>query len=119
MAIFAQLLDDVIVHKFDVTQEKTRIGRKVDNDIVIDDAAVSGEHAVLLLEANAFFAEYKEAYIEDLGSTNGTFLNGEPVIGRQRLHNNDSIRIAWNQFKFIDESEEEMEATVHMMRTQS
>ena len=119
MAILAQLLDDVVVHKFELQQPETRIGRKTDNHVVIDDSAVSGQHARVVLQANTYFAKYLEAYLEDMGSTNGTFLNDEPVTGRQRLHHNDIIRIAWNTFKFIDESEEEMEGTVHMIRTQS
>ena len=49
--------------------------------------------------------------IADLGSTNGTFLNEQLVVGRQRLRHNDKLRIAWNQFKFIDENEPEMEKT--------
>ena len=119
MALLAQLLDDVIVHKFDIVNTETLIGRKTENDIAIDDSAVSSVHAKITLQPNEYFAEYLEAYIEDLGSTNGTSLNGQPVIGRQRLRHNDIIKVAWNQFKYIDESEEEMEKTVHLIASRS
>ncbi len=111
MAILEQLLDDVVVHKFDLSQPMTRIGRRVENDIVIEDTAVSGLHACIRLVPNEDFAEFNDVFIEDLGSTNGTYLNEQLVVGRQRLRHNDKLRIAWNQFKFIDENEPEMEKT--------
>jgi len=52
----------------------TTIGRDVNNTIVLDDPFVTGEHAVLTFRGRAWF-------VEDLQSTNGTFLNGEPVDG--------------------------------------
>lgn len=116
MAILAQLLDDVVIHKFDLTSGEVVLGRKTGSDIVIDESAISSSHAKITLQPNIYFSDYMEAYIEDLGSTNGTFLNEQPVVGRQRLRNNDQVRLAWNKFKFIDTSEAEMEKTVHMVR---
>lgn len=118
MPILEQLLDDVVVHKFEIIEPVTRIGRKVDNDIVIEDTAVSALHAQILVEDNEDFAGYADIFIEDLGSTNGTFLNEQMVVGRQRLRHNDTLRIAWNQFKFIDENEPELERT-RLMVSQS
>lgn len=119
MAWLVQLLDDVVVHKFEISKPITHIGRKPSNDIVIDDNAVSGAHASITLKSNPYFSSYKEAFIEDLGSTNGTALNGVALVGQQRLRHNDVVKIAWNSFKFIDENEAEMEKTAHMLRTQS
>lgn len=119
MAWLVQLLDDVVVHKFEIKQAKTLIGRKPSCDIVIDDAAVSSTHAQIILQPNSYFSEYQEAFLEDLKSTNGTTLNGQALVGKQRLRNNDVVKLAWNTFKFIDESEAEMEKTVHMLRTQA
>lgn len=116
MAILAQLLDDVVIHKFELHGSETTLGREAGCDIVIGDSAVSSHHAKLVKQNNAFFAAYKEVYLEDLGSTNGTFLNERPVVARQRLRSGDIVRIAWNRFKFIDEQEAEMEKTVHMLR---
>lgn len=114
MAILAQLVDDVIVHKFELTSENLNLGRHPDNDIVVDDGAVSGKHARVQAKANAHFPQFKEFFIEDMGSTNGTFINDLPIKGTQRLHNNDVIRIAWNKFKFVDDKEADLEATLHM-----
>lgn len=117
MSVLQQLLDDVVVHQFELKQEVTAIGRRSTNDIVIEDSAVSASHARIIRQPNAVFGEYMEAWVEDNGSTNGTWLNEQPVVGRQRLHHNDRLRVAWNHFRFIDESEEQMEKTVHMLKT--
>ncbi len=119
MAVLVQLLDDVVIHKFELQGAQVLVGRKPGSDIIIDDSAVSSSHACITLQANPYFAEYLEAYLEDLNSTNGTTLNGQSVVGKQRLRHNDVIKFAWNTFKFIDESEEQMEKTVQMLRTQS
>lgn len=118
MALLAQLIDDVVVHKFELSKPETTIGRRTSCDIVIDDSAVSGQHARVVLQANPYFSEYLEVYVEDLGSTNGTFVLDLPVKERTRLHHGDIVRIALNTFKFIDDTEQEMERTVHLIRTQ-
>lgn len=118
MSVLQQLLDDVVVHQFELKLEVTAIGRRSTNDIVIEDSAVSADHARIIRQPNTVFSEYMEAWVEDSGSTNGTWLNEQPVVGRQRLHHNDRLRVAWNHFRFIDENEEQMEKTVHMLKTQ-
>ena len=117
MAILAQLLDDVVIHKFELVKSEMTLGRKAQSDIVIDDSAISSQHARLLKKTNEFFSQYQEVYVEDLGSTNGTFLNEQPVVGLQRVRNGDILRVAWNHFKFIDEQEADMEKTVQMLRS--
>ena len=76
-------LDNVVIKEFQITKERTTLGRRPYNDIVIDNLAVSGEHAVLT-------AAQSDVFIEDLNSTNGTRVNGVP-IERQKLVNNDQI----------------------------
>ncbi|SMF33861.1 FOG: FHA domain [Alteromonadaceae bacterium Bs31] len=115
MAMLAQLMDDVVVHKFELTDSGVTMGRHPGNDIVIDDSAVSSNHAALVVEENEYFPEYKEFYLEDKGSTNGCFINDIRTEGKQRVHHNDVIRLAWNKFKFIDDKEADMEKTVHML----
>jgi len=115
MAILAQLVDDVVVHKFELTEPSTGLGRHPDNTVVIDDSAVSSRHATLEQRENSHFPEFKEHYLEDAGSTNGTYVNDLRIEGQQRLHHNDIIRLAWNKFKFIDDKEAQMEQTVHML----
>ena len=116
MAVLAQLVDDVVANRFEINRKRLSMGRHHNNDIQIDEHAVSGRHALIVVEANPDFPDYKEYFVEDLGSTNGTFVNDEKISGKTRLHNNDVIRLAWNKFKFIDDREGQLEKTVHMLK---
>jgi len=69
-------IDNVIVKEVQLTQERSTLGRRPYNDIVLDNLAVSGEHAAITLQNG-------EVWIEDLDSTNGTFLNGLPIKRQQ------------------------------------
>jgi pSer/pThr/pTyr-binding forkhead associated (FHA) protein len=87
-------IDGVVVKEVQLTKDESRIGRRPHNDIVIDNLAVSGEHAVLRLVNG-------RATLEDVGSTNGTYVNGK-AIKKQVLANNDAIQIGKYQIKYID-----------------
>ncbi|MBV1919835.1 MAG: FHA domain-containing protein [Pseudomonadales bacterium] len=115
MAILAQLVDDVVVNKSELTKERFIIGRHPDSDIQIKEISVSGEHALITREKSEFFKDAVEYHIEDQGSTNGTFINDEKISGRRRLLNNDIVRVAWNDFKFIDDTESTLEKTAHIL----
>ena len=65
-------LDGVVIKDVQITKDKTTLGRRPYNDIVIDNLAVSGEHAVLQMLGN-------DVFIEDLNSTNGTYINGKAI----------------------------------------
>jgi hypothetical protein len=65
-------LDGVVIKEVQITKDKTTLGRRPYNDIVIDNLAVSGEHAVLQMVGN-------DVFIEDLNSTNGTYINGKAI----------------------------------------
>lgn len=78
-------LDNNITQEFELTQEQTRVGRRPFNDIVLENLAVSGEHARLSREG-------QQVLIEDLNSTNGTYVNGKPVK-KQLLQDGDLIEI--------------------------
>jgi len=95
--------DGAVIKEFVLDQERITIGRKPSNVIHIDDPTVSGEHAAILMLQNA--------YVEDLGSTNGTNLNGKPVTKRQ-LNHGDVIKIGRHEFKFVDDKTNEFERTV-------
>lgn len=70
------------------------IGRKEDNAIVLSDSFVSSNHAKLYIRNNEF-------YIEDLDSTNGTYINNNKVSGRVKLRVNDEIKIGTVIFKVM------------------
>jgi pSer/pThr/pTyr-binding forkhead associated (FHA) protein len=116
MAFLAQLIDDVVVSRFELDTAEITVGRHPDNTIYIDDIAVSGQHAMISVEKNKYLNGAVDMYLEDKGSTNGSFINGRPVKGRQRIANNDVLRFAWNEFKLIDTSENSMESTAHILQ---
>lgn len=116
MAVLAQLVDDVVVSTFEIDKAQTTIGRAPDNDIQINEITVSGHHAVVQLVPNPHLDGVMDYFIEDNGSTNGTFINDLPVEGKQRLNSNDVVRIAWNSFKFIDEDENSLEKTAYILQ---
>ncbi len=84
------------IREFKLDQEITTIGRKADNDIHIDNLAVSGNHAKVLTILN-------DSFIEDLDSTNGTYINGE-IIGKYALMNGDVIAIGKHELKYMNET---------------
>ena len=103
MALIAQLHDGVAINKCPLNQPELTIGRSSDCDIFIDDVVVSTEHAVIEQADSPDARAQIEYYIHDLGSTNGTLVNGD-AISRRKLSHNDVIRIGWASFKFIDEN---------------
>lgn len=115
MAFVLQLVDDVCVHSFVLDRSETTFGRKAESDIVVDDAAVSGSHAVIRRVANPDFPAYIEYILEDLNSTNGTKLNENNVSSATKLSDGDVITIAWNTFKFIDDMAGTLEKTRQML----
>ena len=86
-------LDGVVIKEALITKEKTTIGRRPYNDIVIDNLAVSGEHALV-------HAVGETVTIEDLNSTNGTYVNGK-AVKKQSLVHNDTIEIGKYRVKFL------------------
>jgi predicted component of type VI protein secretion system len=78
-----------------LNKERTTIGRKPHNDIQIDNLAISGEHAVVITILN-------DSFLEDLGSTNGTFVNGQSVK-KHFLQNGDTIELGKYRLKFVSE----------------
>lgn len=89
-------MDGLVLKEISLSKERTTIGRKAHNDIQIDNLAVSGEHAVIVTILN-------DSFMEDLGSTNGTLVNGNPVK-KHFLQNNDVIELGKYKLKFIQEA---------------
>ena len=99
-------LDGVVIKEVQITKEKTTLGRRPYNDIVIDNLAVSGEHAVLQMVGN-------DVFIEDLNSTNGTYINGK-AVKKQLLAGNDTIEVGKYKIKFAVEDGADYEKTMIM-----
>ncbi len=97
-------LDGVVIKEVQITKDKTTLGRRPYNDIVIDNLAVSGEHAVLQMMGS-------DVYIEDLNSTNGTYINGK-AVKKQQLANNDTVEIGKYKIKFLAGDASDYEKTM-------
>jgi hypothetical protein len=90
-------IDGVVIKEVQLTKERTTLGRRPYNDIVIDNLAVSGEHAVIHMAG-------QEVEIEDLGSTNGTYVNAK-AVKRQELRNGDTIEVGKYKIRFLHDAE--------------
>lgn len=90
-------IDGVVIKEVQLTKERTTLGRRPYNDVVIDNLAVSGEHAALQMNGS-------EVVLEDLNSTNGTYVNGK-AIKKQALQNGDTIEVGKYKIKFVNEAE--------------
>ena len=86
-------MDGLVLKEMALVKERTTIGRKPDNDIQIDNLAISGHHAVITCITN-------DAFLEDQNSTNGTYLNGQPVK-KNVLRNNDVIELGKYRIKYL------------------
>jgi pSer/pThr/pTyr-binding forkhead associated (FHA) protein len=99
-------LDGVVIKEVQIIKDKTTLGRRPYNDIVIDNLAVSGEHAVLQMVG-------QDVFIEDLNSTNGTYINGK-AVKKQLLAHNDTVEIGKYKIKYLVEEGGEYEKTMIM-----
>ncbi|MFQ5924224.1 MAG: FHA domain-containing protein, partial [Anaerolineales bacterium] len=86
---------DKVLKKLEMTKPMLSIGRKADNDVVIDNLSVSGHHAQIVEEDGAYF-------ILDKDSTNGTYLNDKKIV-RLQLQNGDEVRIGKHTVVFQDQ----------------
>ena len=86
-------IDGVVIKEVQLTKDRTTLGRRPYNDIVIDNLAVSGEHAVMQMSGT-------DVFLEDLNSTNGTYVNGK-AIKKQQLQNGDTVEIGKYKIKYV------------------
>lgn len=97
MAKLIVTLDDTLIKVVPLSKDRMTLGRRPYNDIVVDNLAVSGEHAALQAIGSEFF-------IEDLSSTNGTYINNKK-IKRQILQTGDTIEIGKYAIKYVQDAE--------------
>ncbi len=95
MAKLILSMDGLVLKEIPLVKERTTIGRKPHNDIQIDNLAVSGEHAVIV-------TILQDSFLEDLGSTNGTLVNGQSVK-KHFLQTNDVVELGKYKLKYINE----------------
>ena len=116
MAVIIQLHEGVAINKFFIYKPVLRIGRDPESDIYVDNDVVSAEHAVIEMVESAEDNGAPEYYIQDIESTNATYLNGKKIV-REKLKHNDILRIGFNSFRFVDESKENPETTTKIHKS--
>ena len=116
MPIVVQLHEGVAIKKFKLDKPTMSLGRDPQSDIFIDNTVVSSKHAIITVEVPPEAGAEPQYVIEDLNSTNSTYVNGEKIT-RHRLVHDDVIRIGWNQFKFIDEAQADPNHTAKIKKS--
>ncbi|MEE9160575.1 MAG: FHA domain-containing protein [Gammaproteobacteria bacterium] len=96
MAKLVLSLNGAIQGEFELDQERFTIGRKPENEIQIDNLAVSGKHSMIITILD-------DSFLEDLGSTNGTYVNGK-LVKKHALKDGDVITIGKHELKYINEN---------------
>lgn len=94
MARLMLSLDGQVLAEYNMNKERYTIGRLPDNDIRIDNPAVSGHHSLIINILN-------DSFLEDLNSTNGTYVNGK-LIKKHAMQNGDVITVGHHQLRFVD-----------------
>ena len=101
MARLILSLDNQVLAEYNMSKERYTIGRLPDNDVRIDNPAVSGHHSLIINILN-------DSFLEDLNSTNGTYVNGK-LIKKHALQHGDVITIGHHQLRFSDQQTKETE----------
>ena len=97
-------IDGVVIKEVQLTKDRTTLGRRPYNDVVIDNLAVSGEHAVFQMTGS-------DVFVEDLNSTNGTYVNGK-AAKKQQLHHGDNVEVGKYKIRFVSEADDGFEKTM-------
>jgi hypothetical protein len=94
MARLILSLDGQVLAEYNMNKERYTVGRLPDNDIRIDNPAVSGHHSLVINILN-------DSFLEDLNSTNGTYVNGK-LIKKHALQHGDVVTVGHHQLRFVD-----------------
>ena len=106
MAKLIMTLDGAILREHHINKDSISIGRKHGNDIQLNDLTVSGRHSLITVSGG-------NTYVDDLGSTNGTLLNGTR-IAKSVLKHGDLIQIGNYQFSYFEDDQAEYEPTMFL-----
>jgi pSer/pThr/pTyr-binding forkhead associated (FHA) protein len=109
MARLILSLGGQVLAEFNMTKERYTIGRLPDNDVRIDNPAVSGHHSLIINILN-------DSFLEDLSSTNGTYVNGK-LIKKHALQHGDVVTVGHHQLRFVETVAEEEESDDEFART--
>jgi pSer/pThr/pTyr-binding forkhead associated (FHA) protein len=101
MARLMLSLDGSVLAEYNMNKERYTIGRLPDNDIRIDNPAVSGHHSLIINILN-------DSFLEDLNSTNGTYVNGK-LIKKHAMQHGDVITVGHHQLRFVDSQDGDVE----------
>jgi FHA domain len=113
MARLILSLDGQVMAEYNMNKERYTVGRLPDNDIRIDNPAVSGHHSLIINILN-------DSFLEDLNSTNGTYVNGK-LIKKHALQHGDVITAGHHQLRFVeddDAQQDEFEKTMVIQPSQ-
>ncbi|MGH8653353.1 MAG: FHA domain-containing protein [Gammaproteobacteria bacterium] len=102
-------LNGAVQGEYKLERERVFIGRKPENEIQVDNLAVSGKHTLIVTILD-------DSFLEDLGSTNGTYVNGKLIRKKHALSNGDVVGIGKHELSYINEhataDDEEFEKTM-------
>ena len=109
MAKLILSMDGLALKEIPLTKERMSVGRRPTNDIQIDNLAISGEHAAVVTILN-------DSFLEDLNSTNGTLVNGQPVK-KHFLKNGDVVELGKYKLKYVSEQAQPVAAAADFEKT--
>jgi predicted component of type VI protein secretion system len=109
MARLILSLESNVLAEYNMSKERYTIGRLPDNDVRIDNPTISGYHSLIINILN-------DSFLEDLNSTNGTYVNGK-LIKKHALQHGDVVTVGKHQLRYIDSDAEEMEQDDEFART--
>lgn len=109
MARLILSIDGQVMAEYNMSKERYTIGRLPDNDVRIDNPTVSGHHSLIINILN-------DSFLEDLNSTNGTYVNGK-LIKKHALQHGDVVTVGKHQLRYVDASAEESEHDDEFART--
>jgi len=101
MARLILSLDGQVLAEYNMMKERYTVGRLPDNDVRIDNPTVSGHHSLIINILN-------DSFLEDLNSTNGTYVNGK-LIKKHALQHGDVITVSRHQLRFVDSAADDEE----------